>query len=107
MNLSDERDPTSAEFEVFISALSEVFHDESWEDVERYAARAWNDCGFNETTPWASVKERLRDGWIERFDSVIGESRRLRYDLALRMREARSRSDELMARVKGLRGKDD
>ena len=95
------------EFEVFVSALSEVFHDEPWEDVEVYAARAWGNCGFNDTTPWGAVKDKVRESWSERFHSAIGESRRLRHDLALRMREVESRTDELSARLNGLRDKGD
>ena len=52
----------SAEVEIqsSITALGEIFHRESWEDVEPHAHRAWSAAEFAGGTPWEDIRERVR-----------------------------------------------
>jgi hypothetical protein len=63
MNFPDRSDSGTPEFGYFVSALKEIFHDESWQDVRRSAQRAWWACGFADDTPWTEVEEHVHEAW--------------------------------------------
>lgn len=53
----------STELASFVAALREVFHGERWEDVEKYAERAWRACELEDQGTWAEVVSTVRDCW--------------------------------------------
>lgn len=51
------------EFDTYISALRDMFHGESWDQIETYAARVWKDSGLAEHVPWDAVVDRIKEAW--------------------------------------------
>jgi hypothetical protein len=51
------------ELQAFISAVREVYRNESWDRVEGYVERAWHQSGQADHTSWDSVKVRIRAAW--------------------------------------------
>ena len=102
VNFSDPAGPEPAELATFVSALAEVFHDERWEDIEPYAARAWVGCGLAEDEDWEQVRARGQQEWTAPLEDAIRENKRLRSDLQSKMQEARQRVETLAESIQAL-----
>lgn len=51
------------EVALFLHVLEEVFHHESWSEVEPYAHRAWNHIAMITGVAWEQVRDTLEIGW--------------------------------------------
>ncbi len=62
MNFPD-LDSGTPELGTFVAALKQVFHGEAWDEIERYAERAWRACGLEEETAWTNVRDQVKARW--------------------------------------------
>ncbi|UHQ18830.1 hypothetical protein LVB87_11625 [Lysobacter sp. KIS68-7] len=63
MNFKDLSDSRNLEFDFFVRALTQVFHGESWDEVQPYAERAWLASGLGADLPWTDVQSEVRAAW--------------------------------------------
>jgi hypothetical protein len=51
------------ELQSFIKLAREIFHDEPWDQVQRYVERAWHACQLSDGAEWADVQPLVRAEW--------------------------------------------
>lgn len=63
MNFPAPTDSFESETASFISTLKQVFEGERWDDIHRYAEKAWNQCGLADGTSGDDIRARVHAEW--------------------------------------------
>lgn len=53
----------------FAVVLSQVFHEEPWEDIEPYAARAWSQLPTERR--WEDIREEVAQAFAPKTDAAL------------------------------------
>lgn len=61
--MSSDTVDAGEELRHFIKLAREIFHDEAWDQVEPYVARAWRACPGVEEATWPEVRPLVRAEW--------------------------------------------